>query len=270
MKATVLIDNITNNKLIPEWGLSVYIEHEGHTILLDTGASGSFALNATELGVNLEKVEYGVLSHAHYDHADGMEGFFGINKSAKFYLREGSAENCYGKRFIFSRYIGVKKGVLGRYSDRIEYVTGDYPLFPGVYLVPHKTPNLDLVGKKAGMYIKNGRRLIPDSFSHEQSLVIDTFAGLVIFNSCSHAGADNIIKEVAETFPNKKIRAMFGGFHLFASSDDYVRDFAKRLKQTGIEEVYTGHCSGERAMKILEDELGDSFHRIYTGFELEI
>ena len=90
MIAKVLIDNITKNDLISEWGLSFYIEYEGHKFLLDTGASGNFAENAKKMGINLEEIEYGVLSHAHYDHADGMPAFFEINENAKFYLRKGA------------------------------------------------------------------------------------------------------------------------------------------------------------------------------------
>ena len=58
MNAKVLIDNITKNDLISEWGLSFYIEYNGHQILLDTGASSNFAANAKKLGVNLEEIEY--------------------------------------------------------------------------------------------------------------------------------------------------------------------------------------------------------------------
>lgn len=270
MKATVLIDNITQSTLTPEWGLSFYIEHEGRIILLDTGASGRFAANAKSIGKNLSLVEYGVLSHAHYDHSDGLEAFFAENSRAKFYLQKSCAENCFSKKLLFSRYIGIKRGTLERFSERIEYVSGVRELFPGAYLCPHFTPNLADIGKKAGMYVRYGRKLKPDDFSHEQSLVLDTFAGLVIFNSCSHGRADNIIKEVGESFKGKKIRALIGGLHLFESDAYDIRELAKRVKQTGIEELYTGHCTGDRAAKILCDELGGVFHGFYTGAKIEI
>ena len=41
------------------------------------------AENAKKMGIALEDVECGVLSHAHYDHADGMPTFFEINENAK-------------------------------------------------------------------------------------------------------------------------------------------------------------------------------------------
>ena len=113
-----------------------------------------------------------------------------------------------------------------------------------------------------------GRRLSPDTFAHEQSLVFDTSQGLVIFNSCSHGGADNIIREVGDTFPDKKIYALFGGLHLHASTDEDVLALAKRIHKTGIRKIYTGHCTGDHALELLKEELGDVVEGICSGFEI--
>ncbi|MGI6014120.1 MAG: MBL fold metallo-hydrolase [Oscillospiraceae bacterium] len=268
MLARILIDNITKNEFASEWGLAAWIEHNGHSFLLDTGATGAFIENADAMKLDIERAEFGVLSHAHYDHADGLAAFFQRNAQAKFYLRRGCAENCYGKRWIFSKYIGIQKGNLTRYSDRIVYVDGDYEIIPGVTLVPHKTPGLELIGKKAGMYIKKNGRQYPDCFSHEQSLVINTERGLIIFNSCSHGGADNIILEVMKTFPDQKLYALIGGFHLYRSSDEEVHALADRIQKTGIETIYTGHCTGDRALEILRKKLGDRVQQFYAGMEI--
>lgn len=268
MLAKVVIDNISKNELLPEWGLCIYIEHDGHKILLDTGGSGKFAENAKMLDIPLQEIEYGVLSHAHYDHADGLATFFAQNRKASFYLREGAAENCYGKKWIFHKYVGIKKGTLQKYRERIVYAKGDYELFPGAYLIPHKTQGLEAFGAKANMYVRAGHRWCPDAFSHEQSLVLRAEKGLVIFNSCSHGGADNIIKEVAETFSEEPIYALIGGFHLFASSEAEVRALAARIRAIGIEKVITGHCTGKRAYAILQEELGEGMTQMYTGFEI--
>ena len=86
MKATVLSDNIPAENLGCEWGLSIFIEYHGKHILLDAGASGLFLTNADVLGLNMKDVDFGVLSHAHYDHADGIPEFFKVNSSAPIYL----------------------------------------------------------------------------------------------------------------------------------------------------------------------------------------
>lgn len=271
MIARILVDNITKNEWKAEWGLAVYIEYDGRKILLDTGTTGVFAENADSMGISLADVEFGVLSHAHYDHADGLEEFFSRNRTAKFYLRAGTKENCYRKKnFLFKKYIGIREGSLKTFADRIVYVEGDYEAVPGVTLLPHKSPGLEKVGKRAGMYVKEGHIWKPDSFAHEQSLVIDTKKGLVIFNSCSHGGADNIINETIKTYPGRKIYALIGGFHLFRSTDEEVRSLITRIRATGIERIYTGHCTGQRAMELLKEGLGEMAQQIYTGLEIVV
>lgn len=269
MLAKVLIDNISDKNYLDEWGLCIHIVQGKTSILLDTGASDRFRENAKRMGIDLENVDIGVLSHAHYDHADGMSHFFDTNSKAKFYLRKECEENCYGRRFIFSRYIGIEKGLCERYKSRIEYVSGTQKLAEGVWLLGHSTPDLQLNGKKDGLFIRKNKRWLPDSFDHEQSLVIDTGKGLVIFNSCSHGGADNIINEVKTAFPDRHIHAIVGGFHLYRSGEKEVRELAERIRETGIDRIYTGHCTGEKAFRILKDELGDIVLQLHVGMEIE-
>lgn len=270
MYAKILIDNVSENDLLSEWGLAVYIEHEGRCLLLDTGAGENFAANAAAMGVRLEDVEAGVLSHAHFDHADGLAAFFKVNQKAFFYLRKDAAENCYSVHGEKCEYIGIHKGYLQTYADRIRYVDGDYEVLPGIWLIPHKTEGLDRQGIKANMYRKTETGWQPDAFEHEQSLVLDTDRGLVIFNSCSHGGADNIIREITATFPGKQIYALIGGLHLFESTEEEVYALADRIRATGIRKIITGHCTGDRAMAILREELGDIVESFCTGKEIRI
>lgn len=303
MKVQVLIDNIEGfvtgtqfaarpdtassdadgqsrtRKLFGEWGLSVYVEFEGKRYLLDTGASHLFAKNAGVMGVDLSKVDIGILSHAHYDHANGMARFFALNKTAPFYLRKGVAENCYHAHKLFGRltyheYIGIHKGWLKRFADRIRYAEGDMQIAPNVYLVPHKDNVVNSesragIGLAAGLSVKENGTYRYDSFDHEQSLVFDTPQGLFIMNSCSHAGADNIVKEIEATFPGKRIYVILGGFHLFRYKDADVRAFAERLRELDVQRIYTGHCTGDRAYAILHEVLGDRVQQMRCGMIIE-
>lgn len=268
MRIKVLVDNNTRDTLQAEWGLSLLIEYEGYLILLDGGTTGIFADNARMLGIPVEQIELAVLSHAHYDHADGLERFFLENKNAKCYIRSCCMEDCYDRKK--DKYIGIKEGLLKTYGDRFVRIEGDYELFPGVTLLPHKTEGLDKLGEKVGMYRYRGGVWIPDDFSHEQSLVFEAEKGLVICNSCCHGGADNIIEEVKQTFPGKKVYALTGGLHLYRASDEEVLALAEKMRQAGIRKVYTGHCTGERAFERLKEILGDGAEQFYTGMEIEI
>ena len=279
MLVKVLIDNIASTcgsrKLFGEWGLSVYVEFEGKRYLLDTGASHLFAKNAGVMGVDLSKIDVGVLSHAHFDHSDGMAKFFHANKTAPFYLRKGAGENCYHThkllgRFTYHEYIGIHKGFLKRFADRIRFAEGDMQIAPNVYLVPHKTPGLESIGERAHLSVKENGKYRYDSFDHEQSLVFDTSKGLFVMNSCSHGGADNIVKEIEATFPDKKIYAILGGFHLFRYKDEVVRAFAERLRELDVQKIYTGHCTGNRAFEILHEVLGDRAEQMRCGMTVEL
>ena len=270
MRFKILIDNISGDELTAEWGLAVWIEYEGHQFLLDTGTTGSFAANAEAVGVKLEDVEIGVLSHAHFDHSDGLEEFFARNQRASFYMRKGTKENCYSWKETDYKYIGIRQGMLERYRDRIVYVDGDHELQPGVWLIPHKTPGLEKMGQRAKQFVKIGHHMKADDFQHEQSLVFDTEQGLVIFNSCCHGGADTIIREVGDTFPGKKILALIGGFHLYRSAEEEVRRLAADIRETGIHKIVTGHCTGQEAFQILKEELGDMAEQMYAGMEMNL
>ncbi len=268
----MLSDNIADSKseLKGEWGLSFHIEEGEKTYLLDTGASSLFAKNAVKLGIDLSQVDTGILSHSHYDHSDGMDKFFSLNSKAPFYISSKCEDNCYGKRFIFSKYIGIKRGLTKKYADRIIRVKGSIKLFDGVHLICHTSENLHTIGKKTGLYKKINGKFTPDDFDHEQSLVFETEKGLVIFNSCSHAGPKNILSEIKSAFPENNVYAYLGGLHLYRSNEEEIRRMAEILKESSLQLIVTGHCTGDKAYKILKNVLGDRLSQLSVGKVIEI
>lgn len=266
INATVLIDNIAQPLLLSEWGLSILIKYNGRIILLDTGKSGQFAENAAMLGRSLSEVEAGVLSHAHYDHADGIPDFFRINPTAQFYLREGTAENCYSGEGDDRHYIGIKQGTLSEYRSRIAFASGDVQLFEGAWLIPHKR-DMEQAGRRAHMYLLTQNGWDTDRFAHEQSLVLETEKGLVIFNSCCHGGADVIIEEISSTF-GREVYALVGGLHLFRSTEEEMEQMVERLAAASVQRIITGHCTGEIGFEILRKRLGDRVEQMYSGMEM--
>ena len=269
MKIKVLMDNIPSGELTGEWGLAIWIEYNGRKILLDMGASGAFAENAEKMGINLSEVDFAVLSHAHYDHADGMEAFFAVNNHAPLYIRKACQENCYSDDDGEMEYVGIHEGLLAKYSDRLIRVEGEYSPCPGVRLLPH---SLDMkeAGLQARMYVKELDAFFPELFQHEQSLVFEVNDGLVIFNSCCHGGVENIIEEARTAYGGRNITGLVGGFHLYKTSADDVRRLADKLQASGIEFIVTGHCTGDEAFAMLHEVLGDKIQQMYAGFSAEI
>ena len=277
MRVKVLVENTGNEQFAGEHGLSLYIEHNNHKYLIDTGASGLYSENAEKMGVDLSAIDVAFLSHAHYDHSSGYKEFFAINKSAKVYLQTAAKIKQYFKiAGPICKYIGIPKGILEQYEDRFEYVDGYLELDDGVYILPHTTKDLYKRGERAHMYgLVDGKKMV-DDFSHEQTVVFEEAESLYCFNSCSHGGVENIIEEVKTVFPNKNIKAFFGGFHMMgalgvdtcAFAEDEVRNIAKILLESSDACFYTGHCTGNIAGKWLKEEMGDRFIPFHSGMEV--
>lgn len=266
VKMTVLIDNVASEPLAAEWGLSILITAGDMRILLDTGAGHLFAQNAERLGVDLADVEVGVLSHAHYDHADGMDTFFALNQKASFLVREGSGEDCWGIKDGVLTYDGIRRGILKEYATRIQYVSGVYEITDGIWLIPHRKADYSSIAQRNDLYtIRNGKRC-PDDFAHEQSLVIETAKGLIIFNSCSHTGMKNILEDVHEMLGRDDVCAYVGGLHLYKLTDEELGKLCAEIRKTPIGHIFTGHCTGDHAFGILKAELGDRIEQFSSGF----
>jgi len=278
MKLTALIENKATGNLSGEHGLAVHIEYNGKRYLLDTGASNQFQNNANKLGIDLKNIDTAALSHCHYDHSGGYGGFFSENSKAKVYLQSAARGLYYAKLGLIKKYIGISRGILDTYSDRFVFVNGDYEIDEGVWLISHKTIGLAARGKKAHMYRKTEKGFAPDDFQHEQSLVFDLENGLVILNSCCHGGVDNIIEEVMETFNGKEVLAIIGGFHLMgiigtksmSGKPEDVRALGKRLFDLNVKHIYTGHCTGNPAYKLLKEKLGERLQYFSTGTIVEL
>jgi 7,8-dihydropterin-6-yl-methyl-4-(beta-D-ribofuranosyl)aminobenzene 5'-phosphate synthase len=278
MKLTALIENKATGDLMGEHGLAVHIEYNGKQYLLDTGASNKFQSNAKKLGIDLKNIDIAALSHGHYDHSGGYVGFFSKNSKAKVYLQSAARELYYSKLGLIKIYIGIPRGILDTYRDRFVFVDGDYEIDEGVWLISHKTIVLEAQEKKVGMYRKTDKGFVVDNFQHEQSLVFEVDNGLVILNSCCHGGVDNIIEEVMETFNGKEVMAIIGGFHLMgiigtksmSGKPEDVRTLGKRLLELHVKHIYTGHCTGNPAYKILKETLGERLQYFSTGTIVEL
>ena len=266
LEMTVLADNLAGEPLEAEWGLSILLEADGRKILLDTGSGGAFARNAERLGIDLAGVGVGVLSHAHYDHADGLETFFSLNADAPFLVREGTRENCWGVKDGVLRYNGIRSGTLETYAARIRYVGGVYAAADGAWLVPHRRADYSAIALRSGLYAERGGERVPDDFAHEQSLVIETPRGLAVFSSCSHTGMANVLEDVRAMLGRGDVFAYVGGLHLYKLSDGELEALCEEIRRTPVRHVFTGHCTGDHAFAFLKERLGDRIAQFSAGF----
>lgn len=281
MNVTVLIENTAPEEsgLAFEPGLSLYIEYEGKNILLDGGISGKFADNAEKLGVDLAQAELGVLSHGHFDHADGLRAFFPRNDSVTILHRAGADGPYFSTGRTPPYFIGIHRELWSQWSHRFQRVDGIFPLCEGAWLLPDGDVDPSFAGQARDLCFKRGEDdFIPDDFRHEQSLVFETPRGLAVFNSCSHSGIVNIVRGVQKMLPGKRVYAVVGGFHMFGKntpngmncSEEYVYQVADTLKELGVEEIYTGHCTGPEAFSLLKERFGSGCHALTSGLKFKL
>jgi len=274
MKVSVLMGDLGKPTVSGDWGYSLYIEHEDKTILLDAGSSRRFVEKADELGLDLEKVDFAVLSHAHFDHADGFEFFLAKNKTAPLYMREEAKNSFYENPLNQDslNYIGPSVDIFLRFESRFEKINEvKTQISDGIWLLAHTTEGLDAIGRRQRLFKHiDGGDTAPDDFAHEHTLIFETADGLIVFNSCCHAGVLNIIKEVNEAFPDQKIKAIVGGFHLVGQKELSVRALAQELNKQIDGQIYTGHCTGEEQFGYLKAVLGDKLGELKAGLVFEL
>lgn len=253
MELTVLMENTAPEGLAREHGLSVYINYRDTPLLLDGGSSGKFLENADTLTVDITNIKTAVLSHGHYDHGDGLAVFLRENGDAAVYCRPGAVEEHWSDNGGERHYIGLSGEMRELLARRARWVDGPTELLPGAWL-------------------------LPDGVDHEQSLVLEGEEGLVVLNSCCHAGAGYIVREVKEFFPGREVRALVGGLHLMGKNTHclgvapgIVKNLGKWLfEELGVGTLYTGHCTGGPAFELLKEAYPDRVVRLTTGLTIKL
>lgn len=275
LKITTLIENNPdkNNILCSEHGLSLYIEINEKKILFDTGQSGDFIKNAEKLKIDLNDLNYVVLSHGHYDHSGGFKklvqnasksfklivgnGFF--NEKYKLIEREQYKfnGNSFDEEFISQNNISLKC-----INQDIFNITKDVIIFSNF----ERKNNFEILNKK--FYIKENGEYILDDFSDEIVLGVKHEKGLVVILGCSHVGIVNILESITQR-ACMPIYAIVGGSHLIEADELRLNNTVNYLKEKNISIFRLSHCTGDSAVGKLEDKFGNKFVYNNTGNVIE-
>lgn len=279
MKVAVLIDNNPNptQNLITEHGLSIYFEADGFKWLLDVGASEQYYNNAVSMGINVEDVDFLVLSHGHFDHTGGLEQFIKVNQKAQIIMSaQIEGKTFYSYRLQSKRNISINHSIVNQHINRFILADGNMRISKNVGLVCeipllYKTPKAN---NKLYMINSDGEQ--PDEFKHEVALAVNTAKGIVVFSGCSHNGVLNILDACSNYFNKSQIIACIGGTHLIDS--DSSNEYESEINEIGKSivgrypnmQLITGHCTGINAHKQLSKILGENFKSFHSGTDLSI
>ena len=269
MKIVTLLENTAcADGVHAAHGLSNYIETAKHKILFDMGPDYHFTLNAEKLGADLSQVDIAILSHGHYDHGGGLMAFFAVNDHAPVFLRERAFGDYYSLAGDHPHYIGLNTA-LKEYEERFVYTDELCEIDEELTLIAGIHDGMNALAASAKLKEKVGEDWTPDSFTHEQDLILETEGKALVFAGCAHMGIVNIVRAARERL-GRWPDAVFGGFHLFQldpedpASDALVDSIGQQLLE-GTTVYYTGHCTGEYAYNRLKTILGDRLQPMQGG-----
>ncbi len=273
IKLITLIENNVDSKknLINEHGLSIYIEAYGKKILFDTGKSNAFFKNANSLGINLNSLDYVVLSHGHYDHGGG---FRDLVKEVKNNYKLLVGKGFFNKKYEFLedntyKFLGVPFDEEFITDNNIEltYIKNDiYYIDENIMIFTNfeRKNSFEYLNKKFCLKNNTGLGYYVDEFNDEIVLGIKTNEGLILVIGCSHRGIVNILESIMKK-TNMKIFKVIGGTHLVNAKNDRINKTIEFLREYSINYLYMCHCTGDNAIKKLKDEFKSSLIYNNTG-----
>ena len=272
LKITTLIEDSPGICDECENGLSFFVESEDFSILFDTGKSGKFIENANSMNVDIQKAKHIVISHGHYDHANGLVDFIeSVNNDFEVFL----GDNFFRKKYSFDGKKYSYKGsnftreYLEENGIKIRYVNEDMAeIFKGVYLFSNFERNSEFELAGPVFYVKEDGRFVLDDFSDEIAMAVDSDKGLVVLLGCSHPGIVNMLESI-QNRTNRPIYAVMGGAHLIDSDEDRIKATCEKIKSMGINHVGMSHCTGEDAARYMRKNICGYFEN-HSGNVVEI
>lgn len=262
MRITALVENTsTRPELISEHALSLYIESNGYNILFDMGASDAFVQNAKILGIDLNAVDFAVLSHGHYDHGGGLEAFLQVNDHAPVYMSQYTFEPHFNK---MGKDIGLSEDVCKQYRDRLVFTEDYHRLNDSMELFSCNDRKLSFPIDSFGLscihyddefswdLCHEPQTAIPEDFRHEQYLLVKENNKSILISGCSHKGVKNLVTWFSPD-------VLVGGFHFFkiplASAGKQRLSAAAEYLNGFPTEYITCHCTGVEQFEYLATQM---------------
>jgi 7,8-dihydropterin-6-yl-methyl-4-(beta-D-ribofuranosyl)aminobenzene 5'-phosphate synthase len=273
-RITILCENTVGpiSGTLGEHGFSALVEHDGDTLLWDTGQGLTLLHNAQRMNKNLHQVSLVALSHGHYDHSGGLLPL----------LRSCGPKRVFAHPAVFTpRYrhkdtgeslslgLPYPRDYLEGQGASFDLDAGYREILPGVALSGQVPRSTSFETGDSGLFTdRNGYQR--DRFDDDQSLVITSHKGLIILLGCCHAGLINTLQHVTTQTDRRDIYAVIGGTHLGFCSNDQLKQTVQALKQWQLQKLAVSHCTGSSAAAYLQHTFPTAFQNAQVGYCLSL
>jgi 7,8-dihydropterin-6-yl-methyl-4-(beta-D-ribofuranosyl)aminobenzene 5'-phosphate synthase len=257
-------------------GLALVITTHGpagaRTILFDGGpVDYAVERNGVRLGIDFGSIGAAMLSHGHWDHAGGIPRALGMiiqangGHTVPLYLHpgmfrsRGALQPDGGVLPMQPIPTPVDWALLG--AEPVVTDTAQTVL-DNRFLVSGEIPRITAYEKGLAGQVCRASDNAP--WEPDPLLMDERFLavhvrdkGLVVFSACSHAGIVNVLHHARALFPEVKLHAVMGGFHLAGPTEAIIPETVHDLGTFGLELIIPAHCTGWRALNALERAYGE-------------
>jgi 7,8-dihydropterin-6-yl-methyl-4-(beta-D-ribofuranosyl)aminobenzene 5'-phosphate synthase len=247
-------------------------------LLFDTGLSPDGMVgNMRRLGIDPKDAEAVVLSHGHFDHTTGLDGFVRA-------VGRPNAPVIIHPEFWSRRRIAIP----GREPFEMPSTSRQAMRGAGFEIVEGRRPSFLLDGSvlitgevdrttpfEQGFAVHQAYRdggWVPDPLIlDDQALIVNVRdRGLVVLTGCGHAGIVNIVRYAQRLTNVPAVHAVLGGFHLSgALFDPIVGATVDALADLSPDVLVPAHCTGLRALRAIAERFPDAFIQNSVGTRFE-
>jgi len=127
----------------------------------------------------------------------------------------------------------------------------------GIWTTGEITDRPEPEGASERHLVRGDGGFVHDPYRDDLSLVLETDAGLVVVCGCCHAGLLNTLTHVRRKFGGEII-AVIGGTHLLDTDEAGLAHIVAVLRETyNSPRLYLNHCTGDKAIEILQRAFGE-------------
>ena len=242
-----------------------------HVVLFDAGpVDYAVEHNGMRLGIDFGAIEAVVLSHGHWDHGGGLLKALELIRAAApqrrtpIYLHPG----MFAERGQRQPDGGVLPGALLPTPDELaqagaapEVTVAPRLLLDGMYYLSGEIPRMTTYETGLRNHVRrnaNGDWEPDPLIMDERFLAVAVKGkGIVVFTACSHAGVVNVLMHASACFPDRRLFAVMGGFHLSGETERYIPETVRDIANFGLSVIAPGHCTGWRALNKLAQTCGE-------------